>query len=130
MRRKDRIGELGWIQTDSIDPDRLAKFWGAVFGVEIEARLGDPPRFVNLAPVKPGFPRVCFQRVPEPKTVKNRLHFDVRVEDVDEACRRIEALGATRRDTDDFHELGYSWRRMSDPEGHEFCLIYDASRRS
>jgi predicted enzyme related to lactoylglutathione lyase len=128
MPHADRIGELGWIQTDSEDPDRLAKFWGAVFGVEVEARLGDPPRFVNLAPVAPGFPRVCFQRVPEPKTVKNRLHFDVWVEDVEEACLKVEALGATRRDVDDFHEFGYSWRRMSDPEGHEFCLIYNTPR--
>jgi predicted enzyme related to lactoylglutathione lyase len=130
MSRKDRIGELGWIQTDSRDPERLASFWGAVLGVEVETRLGDPPSFVNLAPAGPGLPRVCFQRVPEPKTTKNRLHFDVWVEDVETACRKVEALGAKRRDADDFHEFGYSWRRMSDPEGHEFCLVYDAPRPS
>jgi hypothetical protein len=106
----------------------MASFWGAVLGVEVEARLGDPPTFVNLAPVAPGVPRVCFQRVPEPKTVKNRLHFDVWVKNVEVACRKVEALGAKRQDGEDFHEFGYSWRRMSDPEGHEFCLIYDAPR--
>ena len=128
MPRKDRIGELRWIQTDSNDPGRLATFWGAVFGVEVEARLGEPPQFVNLAAVAPGFPRVCFQRVPELKTVKNRVHFDVWVADVDDACRKVVALGAKRRDADDFHEHGYSWRRMSDPEGNEFCLAYDEPR--
>jgi hypothetical protein len=62
--------------------------------------------------------------VPEPKVVKNRLHLDVSVKDVDEACARLEGLGARRRDDDDFHEQGYSWRRMADPDGNEFCLIY------
>jgi hypothetical protein len=65
--------------------------------------------------------------VPEPKVFKNRLHLDLQVEDVDEACARLERLGARRRDDDDFHEHGYSWRRMADPDGNEFCLIYGVS---
>lgn len=121
------IGRLGWIQVACADPDRLAAFWGQVLGVRVEARLGDPPQFVNLAATKPGAPQVCFQRVPEPKTVKNRLHLDLAVEDVDAACLRVEALGGWRRDDHDFHEHGFSWRRMADPDGNEFCLIYGGS---
>jgi predicted enzyme related to lactoylglutathione lyase len=82
-------------------------------------------QFVNHASAVPGAPQVCFQRVPEPKMVKNRLHFDLQVEDVEKACARIEALRGRRRDDHDFHEHGFSWRRMADPEGNEFCLIYD-----
>lgn len=122
---KRAIGKLGWIQTDCNDPERVAGFWGAVFGVGVESRLGDPPQFVNLSPVAVGMLRVCFQRVPERKTLKNRMHFDVWVADVEVACSEVEALGAKRRDADDFHQYGYSWRLMADPEGHEFCLVYD-----
>ena len=118
------VGQLRWIQIDCPDPERLAPFWAAVLAVEIVDQLGNPPQFVNLGSAEPGAPQVCFQRVPEAKVVKNRLHLDLRVEDVDEACMRIESLGGQRRDDHDFHEHGYSWRRMADPEGNEFCLIY------
>ena len=119
------IGQLGWIQTDCHDPERLGLFWGAVFGVEVEDRIGDPPQYVNLASATLNGPRVCFQRVPEPKAAKNRLHFDVAVDDVDAATARIQDLGGRRVPHDDYHESGYSWRLMEDPEGNEFCLIYD-----
>jgi predicted enzyme related to lactoylglutathione lyase len=118
------VGRLGWIQVACADPERLASFWSQVLAVQIVSRLGDPAQFVNLAAAEPGAPQVCFQRVPEPKTVKNRLHFDIAVDDVDAACARVEELGGRRRDEHDFHEHGYSWRRMADPDGNEFCLIY------
>jgi predicted enzyme related to lactoylglutathione lyase len=120
-----RIGQLRWIQTDCHDPERLAAFWGAVLGVDIEDRLGDPPQYVNLAPAVVDGPRVCFQRVPEAKVAKNRLHFDVAVDKVEAATVRIQDLGGRRLAQDDYHQDGYSWRLMEDPEGNEFCLIYD-----
>ncbi|HEX9094719.1 MAG TPA: VOC family protein [Candidatus Dormibacteraeota bacterium] len=120
----DPIAQIGWIQTDCHDPERLAAFWGAVLGVEVEDRFGDPPQYVNLGPATPDAPRVCFQRVPEAKVTKNRVHLDVAVQDVDVAASRITALGGRRLPHDDYHEDGYSWRIMADPEGNEFCLIY------
>ncbi len=66
--------------------------------------------------------RVLFQLVPEPKTVKNRLHFDVRVgpDKVDAEMARLTAAGAT------FLHRGQqgpqSWVTMADIEGNEFCL--------
>jgi predicted enzyme related to lactoylglutathione lyase len=94
-------------------------------GVEIESKLGSPPQFVNLQRQSPDAPYVSFQRVPEPKVVKNRVHLDISVEDVELATSRVEAAGGRRRRPDaDFMEYGYCWRTMADPEGNEFCLIY------
>jgi len=120
-----RIGRLGWIQIDSTDPERLAAFWTVVLGVGIEGRLGSPPQFVNLHKQYPDAPFVSFQRVPEPKVVKNRVHMDIVVDDVEIATSRIVQLGGRRRRPDaDFDEYGFCWRTMADPEGNEFCLIY------
>jgi len=67
-------------------------------------------------------PRVLFQRVPEPKTVKNRMHLDLRIgaDDVEAAVDRLVARGAT------FLHRGQqgpsSWVTLTDPEGNEFCV--------
>ncbi|OLC19960.1 MAG: hypothetical protein AUH33_04725 [Chloroflexi bacterium 13_1_40CM_68_21] len=119
------MGRIGWIQIDCPDPERLAAFWTEVLGVVVQGRLGSPPQFVNLERQFPDAPYVSFQRVPEPKVGKNRVHLDLVVDDVELATSRIESLGGRRRRPEgDFHEYGYSWRTMADPEGNEFCLIY------
>lgn len=67
-------------------------------------------------------PRMLFQRVSEPKTVKNRLHLDVRVTDVslEDARFALEERGAS------FLHVGsqgpHTWITMADPEGNEFCV--------
>ena len=121
------IGRLGWIQIDCRDPRRLAAFWGGVFGLEVGNTLGEPPHYVGLAKVGPDYPYVSFQYVPEPKTVKNRLHFDIRVDDIEQATTQIEALGGRRLPLEDFQEYGFHWRVMADPEGNEFCLVYETA---
>jgi len=67
-------------------------------------------------------PRVLFQRVPEAKSVKNRLHLDVRVgaENVDVQVAKLSARGATylHKGTQGPH----TWITMADPEGNEFCV--------
>ena len=67
-------------------------------------------------------PRVLFQRVPEPKTVKNRVHLDVRVgrDRVDEEVARLTARGATVLHHG--QQGPYSWVTIADPEGNELCL--------
>lgn len=120
----DPIGRLGWIQIDARDPVRLAVFWGAVLGRPVsEPPLGDPAHYVGLVPAADDLV-VSFQRVPEEKTVKNRFHLDIEVDDVDGAQAAIEAIGGRRLPMADFHEYGFSWRQMADPEGNEFCLIF------
>jgi len=69
-----------------------------------------------------GAPRVLFQLVPEPKTVKNRVHLDVRVgaEQRDAEVARLTARGARVLHTG--QQGPYSWVTMADPEGNELCL--------
>ncbi|MEU6662320.1 VOC family protein [Streptomyces sp. NPDC046821] len=66
--------------------------------------------------------RVLFQRVPEPKTVKNRLHIDVHAGPAvrDAEVARLEGLGA--RAQDHVKQPGGEWVVMTDPEGNEFCV--------
>jgi predicted enzyme related to lactoylglutathione lyase len=116
------IGGLDAITIDCADPLALARFWSEVFGTQIESAVGEPPQYVDLLPVA-GIPILRFQRVPEPKITKNRVHLDVSVSDLDEALARIEAIGATRRSELSMTEWGYDWRVVADPEGNEFCLV-------
>ncbi|TDB91519.1 glyoxalase/bleomycin resistance/dioxygenase family protein [Actinomadura sp. KC216] len=66
--------------------------------------------------------RLLFQDVPEPKSVKNRLHIDVHSEPggLDDLVTRLEALGATRVVEQNKGPAGHWWV-MKDPEGNEFC---------
>jgi predicted enzyme related to lactoylglutathione lyase len=119
----EAVGRLGWIQIDCADPVGLATFWGAMLGQAFDEPLGDPVHYLGLVPTVPGSPVVSFQRVPEAKTVKNRLHLDVVVDDVDAAVARVVDLGGSVG-PEATHEYGFSWRVAADPEGNEFCLIY------
>jgi glyoxalase superfamily protein len=69
-----------------------------------------------------GAPRVLFQRVPEPKTVKNRVHLDVRVgpEKREAEVARLTGRGATVLHRG--QQGPHSWVTMADPEGNELCL--------
>lgn len=66
--------------------------------------------------------RILFQIVPEEKTVKNRVHWDVRLAGADKDAVRatLEARGATFLWT--AHQGPHSWHTMADPEGNEFCI--------
>jgi hypothetical protein len=70
----------------------------------------------------PGRPRILFQLVPEPKTGKNRLHFDVRVgpERREAEVARLLSLGATELWRGS--QGPYEWATLADPEGNEFCV--------
>jgi catechol 2,3-dioxygenase-like lactoylglutathione lyase family enzyme len=135
---------------DSADPAALAAFWADVLGYRVQAppegfeswdqaleAFGVPPERRNDAsavtdPDGSG-PRLFFQRVPEGKQAKNRVHLDVRAAPGLEGDARMAALeaeaerlvsrGATRLQR---HEpappLGAGHIVMADPEGNEFCL--------
>jgi hypothetical protein len=133
---------------DAAEPEKLARFWEVALGYitqplpegfasleDFFRSLGIPEeefgdQWALVDPAGEG-PRLYFQRVPEPKTAKNRVHLDVRVAGLDvrgeerhrrveEHVARLEKLGGT-----------VAWRNddargnsvvMRDPEGNEFCL--------
>jgi predicted enzyme related to lactoylglutathione lyase len=73
-----------------------------------------------LLPDNPAHPPVILQRLPEPKTSKTRVHFDLRVNDVEAKATELEALGARRIDFG--QPADASFVLMADPEGNEFCV--------
>jgi catechol 2,3-dioxygenase-like lactoylglutathione lyase family enzyme len=105
------------IVIDCADPKKLADFWAAALGYRAVG-FGDP--YFLLLPTQQAYPPVILQRVPEPKQGKARIHFDLRVDDVEAAVRRMEALGARRIDVGQGDAV--AWVPMADPEGNEFCV--------
>ena len=96
---------------------RWPRFWAAALGYRAVG-FGDP--YFLLLPAQRAYPPVILQRVPEPKQGKARIHFDLRVADVEAEVRRLEALGARRIDIGQGDEV--AWVPMADPEGNEFCV--------
>src|ERR1700722_8809458 len=113
--------KVGYLAIDTVDPSALAPFWCALLGVHIDATVGDGD-FLILSPTAEGL-AVGFQRVPESKAGKNRVHLDLVVDDLDEATAEVEALGGRWLEPGRTRELeGFQWRCMADPEGNEFDL--------
>ncbi|GHG11762.1 VOC family protein [Streptomyces filamentosus] len=102
---------------DCGDPAVLVRFWAELLG-------GDPvDRSADWSYVDPpGFVRLAFQRVPEGKTVKNRLHLDLEVPDPAVAADAAAPLGAVRVGGLVTDAQG-SFQVMRDPEGNEFCFV-------
>ncbi len=112
------IGRLSHIVVDCNDPDRLAAFWTAALGVDVQMRWR---QYVLLRPQLEGGPALAFQQVPEPRQGKNRLHLDLAVPDLAPAVAQVQALGGTV-----LHEVDEGGLRltvMADPEGNELCLV-------
>ena len=134
---------------DCADPGALAPFWAEALGYKIQdppagfdswedflVAQGVPESDWNSASaiVDPdgAGPRVFFQRVPEPKELKNRVHLDLnasggpqtpieeRKEQVYAEVARLQGLGATRGR--EVEEMGGFHVVMQDPEGNEFCV--------
>jgi predicted enzyme related to lactoylglutathione lyase len=114
------VAAFHFVTVDAQDPGALARFWAEVLGTSVGATLDDG-RFLFLTRAE-GMPLICFQRVPEPKSGKNRIHFDLGVDDLDEATSAIMALGGRRVGDEDLRLDGAVWRTMADPEGNEFDI--------
>jgi catechol 2,3-dioxygenase-like lactoylglutathione lyase family enzyme len=137
------------VTMDCADPDRLARFWAELLGYKLE----DPPHgfdswdawlremkipeekwndFSALVDPEGKRARFFFQRVPEPKVAKNRVHLDVnaggprgtppeeRAAAVKAAVERATGIGA--RVLYEKEEMGSHWVTLADPEGNEFCI--------
>ena len=100
---------------DAADALALARFWAAVFGSDVDEDSTADKAFVEAAGW--GGPNIWFIRVPEPRTAKNRMHFDLRAPGAEAAeVARLEALGASVVRRHPSHTV------MQDPEGNEFCV--------
>jgi predicted enzyme related to lactoylglutathione lyase len=125
-----RILEIHELTFDAQDPHALAAFWGALLDREI--RPGDMPQDDSVLVIPaPGQPGLLFLRVPEEKTAKNRIHFDLwptsatRDEQVERATDLGAAVLADLRRPD-----GSGWVVFADPEGNEFCIGRSAAERA
>jgi hypothetical protein len=131
---------------DSTAPHELADWWAEALGWQVEEQDESFIRRMietgaatedqttehrgalvwktgaGLRSPDPGRPRVLFQHVPEEKTVKNRLHLDVRVgaERREAEVARLLGLGATELWR--ASQGPYEWVTMADPQGNEFCV--------
>lgn len=107
---------------DCADPLRMSAFWAALLGIPTTDEHGDDPDWATVGSRSGQLPRLTFQRVPEPKVAKVRIHLDVQVDDISAGREQVEALGGrwtgVRHDYDEGAVL-----TMLDPEGHEFCLV-------
>jgi predicted enzyme related to lactoylglutathione lyase len=114
---------LRWKSTciDAADPPGLAQWWADLLGWRITEADDDGDEVV-IAPTDDDAAgsRMLFGRVPEGKTVKNRLHFDLTPDDQDAEVARAESLGARRVD---IGQGSPSWVVLADPEGNEFCIL-------
>lgn len=133
---------------DCADPRAVGLFWNQALGYqvpppppgfesweELDATLPADQQGSRWAAVDPSGvgPRLFFQRVPEPKRLKNRLHLDVRAAPglqgddrmaaLEAECDRLMAIGATRISrTEPAPPMEGGFIVMGDPEGNEFCL--------
>ncbi|MDV9190995.1 VOC family protein [Streptomyces sp. SR27] len=102
---------------DCAGPPALVRFWAGLLGGSPVDR-GDDWSYVD----PPGFVRLAFQRVPEGKAVKNRVHLDLEVEDPDVAAEEALRSGAVRVGDPVTDEQG-TFQVMRDPEENEFCFV-------
>jgi hypothetical protein len=115
---------------DCAEPVRVARFWAETLGYRAE--YDDEQGEAAALDATGAGPRLYFQRVPEGKVVKNRLHLDIRVGTglagdervavLEEECSRLVGLGATRVRLLVADEENESCLVMQDVEDNEFCL--------
>ena len=105
------------VVVDSEDPARLARWWAEALGYQI---VSEQPDEVEIRRSPDELPGVLFTPVPEAKTGKNRLHFDLRPDDQEAEVERLVDMGARPVDIGQ-HDV--SWVVLADPEGNEFCVL-------
>jgi predicted enzyme related to lactoylglutathione lyase len=121
------------INIDCANTERVAQFWADVLGWQLQRKddsqwmsdSEDPDDFLWMSEsgdATDGGLILVFVQVPEPKTVKNRVHIDISPCGSDQAAEteRLIALGARRVD---IGQGDVPWVVLADPEGNEFCLL-------
>lgn len=115
------LGTLDEVVFDCADPVSLSIFWHEVFGGTAPVHRRVDWSYFDA----PTGLRIAFQRVPEGKAVKNRVHLDVAVDDVPAAAAAAVALGATLMGELHSDAVG-TFQVLHDPEGNEWCVVKPA----
>lgn len=109
--------KVGSIMIDCKSPERLFEFWNDIVGVDIAQSF---PRYIFTTELPGNRIRLGFQKVPEHKTVKNRVHIDLTHEDPEAFVAHVIEVGGSKVDD---HRVGdFHWTVLADPEGNEFCV--------
>jgi len=110
---------ISWEQivVDADDPHRLARWWAEALGYAI---VHEAPDEVEIRRSPDELPGLLFGACPDPKTVKNRLHIDLRPEDQEAEVERLVDMGARPVD---IGQGDVTWVVLADPEGNEFCVL-------
>ena len=106
---------------DCTDAATLARFWADVLGRKVAEDSTSEHAVLLSSDGDTSGPRIAFNKVPEPKTVKNRLHLDVISDTFDAETERLLSLGAQR--LSDVQRDKSRWTTFADIEGNEFDLI-------
>jgi hypothetical protein len=105
---------------DCANAAELAGFWSKVLGESVDDGATEYVATIGLRRPEPLQPALMFLQVPEGKTAKNRVHLDLRADDLAAEVARVIDLGATH--VGDFDEYGAKWTSLRDPEGNEFDI--------
>jgi catechol-2,3-dioxygenase len=108
------------IVIDAVQPRVVADFWCGILGWQV---LEEDDGLISIGAPDGSWPVIDVVPVPDHKTVKNRLHLDLRADGSSTAdeLERLLALGARRADVGQGPDA--TWVVLSDPEGNEFCLL-------
>jgi predicted enzyme related to lactoylglutathione lyase len=109
---------IDWLAIDCNDAPSLAEFWAAA--LDYRVLDDDDPEEVLVVPRSGAGTRLIFLKVPEGKSVKNRMHLDLRPDDRDAEVERLIGLGAKKVD---IGQGDVTWVVLADPEGNEFCIL-------
>ena len=117
-----RLVELA---VDSADPSAQARFWAAALGWEV---ADDGPDEASVQPAGFDYPSptalpLVFAPVPEPKTVKNRVHLDLASASADDQAEQVRRLKDRGAAAVDIGQGDVPWVVLADPEGNEFCVL-------
>src|ERR1700754_4209019 len=118
MGGRHMVNRWEQVVVDSEDPARLARWWAEALGPQI---VHEAPGSVETRRSVEELPALLFTPVPEPKTVKNRLHIDLRPDDQEAEVERLVNMGARPVDIGQRADAG--WIVLADPEGNEFCVL-------
>ena len=108
------------VVVDAVQPRVVADFWCHVLGWHV---LDEDDGVISIGPPDGAWPTIDVVPVPESKSVKNRLHLDLRADGTSTADELERLLGLGARHTDVGQGSDATWVVLSDPEGNEFCLL-------